>query len=170
MRDTWPERARGGNPAVSHCKDRSTARIPRDRLTTLETEMNKLQPMAANTQATLRTFGKGETVEVTFTVKENGEKDTARYNLVWSFDFANVTADEVRKLATRSLRIDGQSTWRKARNKMDADIWQDKKWSVRAMLDQTKQKADPTQKVLNAAAKMTKAERRVLIDLLAADV
>ena len=128
--------------------------------------MNKLQPMATDAQAVLRTFGKGETIEVTFTVKENGEKGTPRYNLVWSFDFANVTAAEVRTLAARSLRIDGQAAWRKASDKMNADVWQDRKWSVRAMLDQTRQTADPAQKIMNAAAKMNKSERDALMGML----
>lgn len=128
--------------------------------------MNKLQAIPSGDQATLRTFGTGESVEVTFSVKENGEKGTPRYNLVWLFDFTDVKPEELRTLATRSLRIDGQAVWRKAKDRMDSDVWQDRKWSVRAMLDQTRQKADPTQKVLNAAAKMTKDEREELMELL----
>ncbi|MBW8036440.1 MAG: hypothetical protein FVQ79_12655 [Planctomycetes bacterium] len=128
--------------------------------------MNKLQPMAADAQATLKTSIEADIVTVVFSVKPNGEKDTPRYNLEQHFDFHAVTEEEAWILATRSLRIDVQSMWRKAKDKMNADVWQDRKWSVRDMLDQTRQKADPAQKVLNAAAKMSKQEREALMELL----
>ena len=105
-------------------------------------------------------------VKVVFSVKPDGEKGTPRYNLRQSFDFTGVTFSEILILATRSLRIDVQGIWRKAKDRMNADVWQDRKWSVRDMLDQTRQKADPAQKVLNAAAKMSKQERDALMELL----
>lgn len=132
--------------------------------------MNKLQAIPAGEQATLNTTtsGVGKVVDVTFSVKENGEKGTPRYNLTWQFDFEDVTPGELAKLATRSLRIDGQATWRKAKDRMDADVWQDRKWSVRAMLDQTRQKADPVSKATKGAANMSAAERKEHLKLLTA--
>ena len=155
-------------PAVSQCEYDPTVRraILLGNQVQLEIAMKKLQPMAVDEQATLKSYIEDETVYVTFSVKPDGEKGTPRYNLSQSFDFANVTHDELVALAVRSLRIDVQATWRKAKDKMDADVWQDRKWSVRAMLDQTRQKADPAQKVLNAAAKMSKQERDALMELL----
>ena len=122
--------------------------------------MKKLKPMAADEQATLHTTVTGDKVSVTFSVKPNGEKGTARYNLIQVFDFAHVSQTELYVLATRSLRIDVQATWRKASDKMDADIWQDRKWSVRAMLDQTRTRTKKTDadKALAAMAKLSKAE------------
>ncbi len=127
--------------------------------------MKKLTPIPTGEQATLNTTtsGVGKVVDVTFSVKENGEKGTPRYNLTWQFDFEGVTAGEIAKLATRSLRIDGQATWRSAKDKMDADVWQGKKWSVRAMLDQTRQKADPIKKTENAFLALSIAEQTEFI-------
>ena len=132
--------------------------------------MNKLQPMAADEQATLKTVIEGEIATVTFSVKPNGEKGTARYNLSQSFDFAGVSLEEIIGLATRSLRIDVQSMWRKAKNRMDAGVWQDKKWFVRDMLDQTRQKADPVTKAVSNDHKMTAKERKAHLELLTAMV
>lgn len=123
--------------------------------------MKKLQAIPANEQAELLTNVEGETVHVKFTVKENGDKGKPRYNLIWHFDFAEVKIEELRKLATRSLRIDGQAAWRKAKDRMDADVWQGRKWSVRAMLNQTRQKANPVARAEKDAAKMSPAERKV---------
>ncbi len=130
--------------------------------------MKKLQPIAADVQATLKTTIKGGMASTTFSVKPNGEKGTPRYNLTQVFDFSNVTEAELIALAVKPLRIDVQSIWRSAKDKMDADVWQDRKWSVRAMLDQTRQKADPTVKVLKVAEGMSKAERDALMELLKA--
>ncbi len=145
--------------------------------------MKKLQPMAVDEQATLKTEASDHEalkrnldylgtpmddriVKVVFSVKPDGEKGTPRYNLTQRFDFTGVTIAELLILAVRSLRIDVQAIWRKAKDRMDADVWQDRKWSVRAMLDQTRQKADPAQKVLNAASKMSKQERAKLMLIL----
>ncbi len=135
--------------------------------------MNKLQPIAADVQATLKTtidtdIEGAELAHVTFSVKPNGEKGTPRYNLTQTFDFSHVTRKEIIELAVKPLRIDVQSIWRGAKDKMDADVWQDRAWKVRDMLDQTRQKADPATKVLKVAAGMSKAEREALMELLKA--
>jgi len=158
--------------AVSQCEYDPTVRraIPHGNQTQLEIAMNKLQPMAADEQATLKTEAKSHLVTVTFSVKPNGEKGTARYNLTQVFDFEGVKNEEVLILAVRSLRIDVQSTWRKAKDKMNADVWQDRKWSVRDMLDQTRQKADPVTKAVSNDHKMTAAERKAHLELLTAMV
>ncbi len=121
--------------------------------------MTKLQPIGADEQATLNTSIAGKIATVVFSVKPNGEKGTPRYNLTQTFDFENVSEVELIALAVKPLRIDVQSVWRGAKNRMDGDVWQDRKWSVRDMLDQTRQKADPVQKGLKLAEGMTKAER-----------
>ena len=128
--------------------------------------MNKIQPIPTGELATLKTTIKGELATVTFTVKPNGDKGTARYNLTQTFDFKNVSHDEMIGLAVRPLRIDVQSIWRSAKDKMDADVWQDRTWDVRAMLDQTRQKADPVQKGERDAKKMSPAERKAHLETL----
>ncbi len=130
--------------------------------------MKKMQLIGADEQATLNTSIAGKIATVVFSVKPNGEKGTPRYNLTQTFDFANVSEAELIGLAVKPLRIDVQSIWRSAKDKMDADVWQDRKWSVRDMLDQTRQKADPTVKVLKVAEGMTKTERDALMELIAA--
>lgn len=124
--------------------------------------MNKLQPMDADEQATLMTAIEVDVATVTFSVKPNGEKGTPRYNLTQIFGFQGVSPEEMIGLATRSLRIDVQATWRKAKDKMDADVWQNRVWSVRAMLDQARQKASPAVSAEKALDKLTKAEREEL--------
>ncbi len=128
--------------------------------------MSKLSPIPSDTQATLSTSIAGKIATVIFSVKPNGEKDSARYNLTQTFDFDNVSNDEILTLATRSLRIDVQSVWRKDSDRMNAEKWQNRKWSVREMLDQTRQKTDPKTKVLNAIGKMTKDEKDAILELL----
>ncbi len=128
--------------------------------------MSKLSPIPSDTQATLSTSIAGKIATVIFSVKPNGEKDSARYNLTQTFDFDNVKTDEILTLATRSLRIDVQATWRKDSDRMNAEKWQNRKWSVREMLDQTRSKADPATKVLNAVAKMSKDEKDAILELL----
>ncbi len=128
--------------------------------------MDKLQPMSADEQATLRTEIADDIATVTFTVKPDGEKGTPRYNLRQSFDFRDVSRDELIGLATRPLRIDIQAVWRKASDRMDHKLWQGRLWGVRAMLDQTRQKADPVTKAHANDAKMTPAERKAHLELL----
>ena len=130
--------------------------------------MNKLQPIPSSEQATLNTSIEGKIATVVFSVKPNGEKGTPRYNLTQTFDFENVSEAELIALAVKPLRIDVQSIWRGAKDKMDADVWQGRKWSVRDMLDQTRQKADPVQKAFKLAEGMTKAEREEYIKKLQA--
>ncbi len=130
--------------------------------------MTKLQPIGADEQATLNTSIEGKIATVVFSVKPNGEKGTPRYNLTQTFDFENVSEVELIALAVKPLRIDVQSVWRSAKDRMDADVWQDRKWNVRSMLDQTRQKADPTVKVLKDAESMSQAERNALMELIAA--
>ncbi len=128
--------------------------------------MSKLSPIPTDSPATLSTSVSENVATVTFSVKPNGEKDSARYNLTQTFDFDDVKTDEILTLATRSLRIDVQATWRKDSDRMNAEKWQNRKWSVREMLDQTRQKADPKTKVLNAIGKMTKDEKDAILELL----
>ena len=130
--------------------------------------MNKLQPIPSSEQATLNTSIEGKIATVVFSVKPNGEKGTPRYNLTQTFDFENVSEAELIALAVKPLRIDVQSIWRGAKDKMNADVWQGRKWSVRDMLDQTRQKADPVQKAFKLAEGMTKAEREEYIKKLQA--
>ncbi len=130
--------------------------------------MTKLQAISTGEQATLRTTIEGKVAHLVFSVKENGDNGAPRYNLEQDLDFTGVSEAELIELASKPLRIDIQSTWRKAKDRMDSDIWQGRVWRVRDMLDQTRQKADPTAKVLKAAEKMSQAERTALMDLLKA--
>ena len=136
----------------------------------MEIAMNKLQPMAADEQATLKTSIDGEIATVTFSVKPNGDTGAPRYNLTQVFNFAGVSPEEMVALAVRPLRIDVQGVWRKAKDRMDADVWQGRKWSVRDMLDQTRQKADPVNKAVKNDTAMTAAERKAHLELLTAMV
>ncbi len=121
--------------------------------------MKKMQPIPAGEQATLKTTIEGEIATVIFTVKPNHDPGAPRFNLTQVFNFEDISREELIGLAVRPLRIDVQSVWRSAKDRMDADVWQDRTWNVRAMLDQTRQKADPTTTAERAIKKLTKAER-----------
>ena len=121
--------------------------------------MNKLTPIPTDEQATLNTTVEGNMVHLVFSVKPNGDKGTARYNLEQNLDFEGVSQDELLEIASKPLRIDIQTAWRGAKDRMDADVWQGRTWKVRDMLDQGRSKASPTQKASNAVAKLSKAER-----------
>lgn len=128
--------------------------------------MKKLQPIPTDEQATLKTIVEGKIVHLIFSVKPNGEKGTPRYNLMQNLDFKDVTEAELLELASKPLRIDIQSIWRAAKDRMNEEVWQGRTWMVRDMLDQTRQKADPVQKLKKMADNMTKAERSELMDML----
>ncbi|KKL53184.1 hypothetical protein LCGC14_2278000 [marine sediment metagenome] len=130
--------------------------------------MNKLQPIPSGEQATLKTTIEGKIAHLVFTVKPNGEPGTPRYNLMQNLDFTDVSEVELLELASKPLRIDVQAIWRKAKDRMDEKVWSGRTWKVRDMLDQTRQKADPTAKVLKVAESMSKSERKALMELLKA--
>ncbi len=123
--------------------------------------MPKLTPIPQGEQATLRFLITDKLLTTTFTVKEN-KASPVRYNLTWLFDLTDVTLHEILGYALRSLRIDGQTMWRAAKDRMDGNVWQDKKWSVRAMLDSTRSKADPNTTAEKAIDKLSEAERITL--------
>ena len=128
--------------------------------------MTKLKALAADEQATLNTSIVDNVATCTFTVKP--EANGSRFNLLHRYDYTGVSEEEVLALATRSIRIDVQAKWRKAKDKMDAEKWTDKTFMVRDILDESPAKADPVTKALRLADKMTKAERNEYIKKLQA--
>ena len=84
----------------------------------------------------------GKTVKVVHTVKPD-EEHQSRYELTWTFNFENVTDQEMLELATRPLRINKQRDWRAATDRMTAKIWDNQIFMVRAMLDAGRKAADP---------------------------
>ena len=131
------------------------------------TSKQKLKAIPKGEQATLRTTVQGEKVTTVHTVKPNGESQD-RFNLTWTFDFSKVTKEELQKLAERTLRIKMQSNWRKAKDRMDAEIWDNRTFSVREILDTGRKSADPVEKVTNLVEKMSPEEKRALLEQLQA--
>lgn len=125
--------------------------------------MKKLQPIPADAPAVLRRdVDDEENASVIFSVKEKKGIGEPRYNLKWFYDFHEVSRNELIALALKPLVIDGQGEWRTAKDKMDADVWQDRKWSVRAILDETPRKKSEAEKADAAIGKLTKVERDLL--------
>ncbi len=81
-------------------------------------------------------------VTVVHTVRPD-EEHQSRYELTWSFNFADVTEQEMLELAVRPLRINKQRDWRAADDRMNAKIWDNQAFMVRAMLDTGRKAADP---------------------------
>ena len=127
--------------------------------------MNKLQQIKTDASATINCTAMGKEVNFTHSVKV--EQDTkVRYNLNWTFDFATVAQSEILKLAARSMLIRKQGEWRKAKNRLDADVWDEVTFDVESMLAEGRKSADPVTKVVNAVAKMSQAEKADLLALL----
>lgn len=106
--------------------------------------------------------GDAPVVRVSHTVKPDREA-TNRAQLVWEFDFSDVTRGELLELATRDVLIRKQAEWRKANNRDNADVWDNVTFRVRDILDETKKTADPTTKARNALAKLSPEERERLL-------
>lgn len=130
--------------------------------------MKKLVSIPTDEQAVLKYTVDVDamTATVIFSVKENKDSPE-RYNLTWTFDYSNVSTAELLEQAVRQQKIDGSRDWRGAKDRMDSDVWQDKVWDVRTMLDSGRQKADPATKASNAVAKLSKAERDALFAMYA---
>ena len=123
--------------------------------------MKKLTPIPTDEQATLKTTVEGNMVHLVFSVKP--DKDSpARYNLMQTLDFEGVSQVELLEIASKPLRIDIQTAWRGAKDRMNAEVWQGRTWKVRDMLDQGRSKATQAQKASNAVSKLSKAERDAL--------
>lgn len=134
-------------------------------------EMPKLQPIKEdeNASISIAVDEKAMRATVSHTVKEN-RASPARYQLKWVFDFSETPMVDVLKLATRTICIKVQADWRKAKDRMDAEKWQDATFKVEQVLAEGRKSADPVTKAKSAVSKLSKAEREALIaELLAAN-
>ena len=127
--------------------------------------MNKLQQIETDASATIDCHvapNDPHVVRFQHAVKVNQDSD-ARYNLRWNFDFAGVKQGDILMLAARSMLIREQSNWRKAKDRLDADVWQDQTFVVTAMLAEGRKSADPATKVENMFAKMNVQDQKDFI-------
>lgn len=97
----------------------------------------------------------------TFTVKENA--DALRANLTWTYDFSGVSEQEIQDMALSSVHIPMQEKWRKAKDRMDADLYQNRTIKVRDLVDKKRQPSDPKAKASGLLAKLPEAERKALL-------
>lgn len=104
--------------------------------------------------------------EVIRTVKPNAQTDT-KTRVHWTFDFADVTEEEVMELAVRTLVIDAQRAWRNM-SAADRSKNAERTIRVREMLDAAKTRGtgDPVKRAASLASKMTDEEREELLRLL----
>ena len=130
--------------------------------------MNKLTKIETDASATITCkLAKNQPKVVRFEHAVKVDRDTNdRYNLRWNFDFGTVNEEEILKLAARSMLIRKQGEWRKAKDRINADEWQDVTFDVEVMLAEGRKSADPVTKVVNAVAKMSQAEKADLLALL----
>lgn len=128
--------------------------------------MRKLDTKEASSRSMVHD-AEANTVTVVHTVKPD-EKHQTRYELTWTFDFANVTAMELIMLATRPLLIKAQGLWRKADDRLKEAAWDNRTFKVRDALDNARVAANPVTKAANAGKKMNKDERAALIAQLQA--
>ena len=104
----------------------------------------------------------GKVVTVVHTVKPSDDSQS-RYELTWKFDFADLSEDQLCELAVKPMLIRKQADWRKANNRMDGKVWDNQTFSVKEILENVRQAADPVTKAANTAKKMTAEQRKALL-------
>ena len=99
----------------------------------------------------------GEVVEVVRTTKHNAE--AKGHELTWSLNFENVTHEQLLELATRSVVIGIQRTFRTEKGK--PEDWNNRDFDVAEELSRSKQRAkvDPKEAARRLLAGMTEEER-----------
>lgn len=130
----------------------------------------KIKPIAANEPAILSTNIEGDIATICFTAKPNGAVGGPRYNMRAILDFTGCTRTQLIAYCVRPLRIDFQTMWRKAANKLDGSTWLDRRILVTDMLAKKRHIATPAERVDKDVDKMSKHERDMLrAKLLAMD-
>lgn len=116
-----------------------------------------LVPLGSDEQASLSVSVSDRMVHTTHTVKPNKES-RKRYNLNWSFDFYEVTREDLMKLAEKGLRITKQAEWRKDPEQLNAEKWDHAVFNVQGMLNEGRKTADPVKKAETAIGKLSPEE------------
>ena len=130
--------------------------------------MSKIKPIGTNEPAILSTNIKGDIATVCFTAKPDNADGGPRYNMRATLDFNGVSRTQLIAYCVRPLRIDFQTMWRKAANKLDGDVWLDRRMSVLEMLEKKRHVATPAERVNKDVEKMSKDERAELLKTLTA--
>ena len=111
----------------------------------------------------MRTIDNGETVSTTVTIKEDvatshfvtrASKDDPRVEMTVTFDFSNVSHDDLVRLAERSIRIDMQRRYREAKSpeRNNPELWE-RNWDVQSEFVESQRKTmAPAEKVKKAFA------------------
>ncbi len=136
--------------------------------------MNKLIAIKTDASAiiSLNVDETGNIATVQHSVKVDKLPKTPRFNLTWTFDFTKVGRKTLVELAVRSqaVLIKKQGTWRSAKNRMDADVWQNAMFEVMDMLAEGRQTATHEEKLAKEFNKMDRAEQLAMIAKLQAQV
>lgn len=110
----------------------------------------------------------GDIAKCTLTSKPENDSPI-RYVQHWNFDFSDCSREELIKLATSTVKINLQSSWRKDQHYSDAEKWDNITINVKKdMIDAQKVRstANPTQKILTVAKTMSEEDKAALIKLL----
>ena len=110
------------------------------------------------------TILEGDIVECSLTVRKN--KDTNRVQIdSWKFDFADVTKNEERLLAVKTLKIVSQRNMTKSKDFNSAKIWDNCTFSVRKLINEMgkREKVDAVTAADRAFDKLSNDEREALI-------
>ncbi len=129
-----------------------------------------IKTITADEKHTRSTEVAGDVVTVVRTAKPN-ENSPVRFIVNWEFNFADVTANELRELSARALVIDVQRAFRAATD-AQLETYGNRKFTVREMIDaaKTRKSADPATRARNAVSKLDDAAKTALIAELEASM
>jgi hypothetical protein len=106
----------------------------------------------------------------TVAVRPSAADNAPRFVVDFSLNWENVSEEEIKELAARTLVIDVQRNFRVAyqKDRGTASEKIERSWSVREMLDASRPKSDPVSKVLGVLNKLSVEERKAILAKLQA--
>ena len=110
-----------------------------------------------------------DTVQCALTVRKNKDQPRVQINK-WVFNFKNVTATERLVLAVKTCKIIAQREMTKSKDYNSAKVWEDRTFSVRAMIDAMgkRETVDAVTAADRAFNKLSDAEKDAQLEVMIA--
>lgn len=107
-----------------------------------------------------------DTVEVKH-VTMNKPSNT-HYAMKWSFDFSNVSREDLMKLATRALVIDQRPKFKDEKDSKKLETWDNRTFSVAKILAKERARVSAEEKATRAVTALPESEQIALLKQLLA--
>ncbi len=124
-------------------------------------QVNAFKTIAKDDKAPNDLVINGMIANCTLTTKPDGDSPV-RYVQEWAFDFSDCSQEDLIRLATATVKINMQSTWRKDQDYASADKWAKRTFNVKHDILTAKRttNANPVQKAMSVIGKMTEEQRK----------